>query len=315
METDFPIMVVDDDIVSRSLIERYLQKAGFESTSAGNGKEALALMDRHFFPIVLTDWMMPEMDGPELCRRIRERETQGYVFIILITARGSKTDIVSGLEAGADDYLTKPIHSAELLARINTGIRILNLEQSLVNANEEIRLLSITDPLTGCFNRAYLNERYPQEFSRAQRYGHFLSVIIGDIDHFKKVNDTYGHQAGDMVLERVGGCLMAQIREKVDWVVRYGGEEFLIILPETDCAGAQTLSERLRAALSGLEIVYENETLHITVSFGAASVNPGACSVSEEMLINRADEQLYESKNGGRNCVNVVDVAAISDGV
>lgn len=308
MNNGFPILVVDDDVVSRSLIERYLTKAGFEVASAGNGKEALSLLDQQFFPFVLTDWMMPEMDGPELCRRIRDRKTDGYVFIILITARDSKTDIVSGLEAGADDYLTKPIHSAELLARINTGIRILKLEQSLLSANEEIRQLSITDSLTGCFNRAYLNERYPQEFSRARRYNHFLSVIIGDIDHFKKVNDTYGHQAGDMALKMVGNCLMAQIREQIDWVVRYGGEEFLIILPETDCSGAQVLSERLRSAISKLEIEYEGQRLQITASFGAAAVKVTDSSISMEQLINYADGQLYASKRGGRNCVNVLDV-------
>ena len=308
MNNGFPILVVDDDVVSRSLIERYLTKAGFEVSSAGNGKEALSLLEQQFFPFVLTDWMMPEMDGPELCRKIRDRKTDGYVFIILITARDAKTDIVSGLEAGADDYLTKPIHSAELLARINTGIRILKLEQSLISANEEIRQLSITDSLTGCFNRAYLNERYPQEFSRAQRYNHSLSVIIGDIDHFKKVNDTYGHQAGDMALKMVGNCLMAQIREQIDWVVRYGGEEFLIILPETDCNGAMVLSERLRLAISNLEIEYEGQKLRITASFGAASIKVTDSAVSMEQLINYADEQLYASKRGGRNCVNVLDI-------
>jgi two-component system, cell cycle response regulator len=147
----------------------------------------------------------------------REKD-RGYVFIILITARDSKTDIVSGLQAGADDYLTKPIHPAELVARINTGIRILSLEQSLKKANEEIRLLSITDPLTGCFNRGHLNERLPQEVSRAQRYGRPLSIILADIDHFKQVNDRYGHQVGDEVLKFFAECLKSQIRKKIDWV-------------------------------------------------------------------------------------------------
>ncbi len=310
MDTGFPIMVVDDDVVSRSLVERYLKKAGFEVASAGNGKEAISLLDQRFFPIVLTDWMMPEMDGPELCRKIRGRKMDGYVFIILITARDSKNDIVSGLESGADDYLTKPIHSAELLARINTGIRILKLEQSLLIANEEIRLLSITDPLTGCFNRTYLNERYPQEFSRAQRYSHSLSVIIGDIDHFKKINDTYGHQAGDMVLKKVGSCLMEQVRERIDWVVRYGGEEFLIILPETDCAGTRALSERLRNAISNLEIDYESQKIQVTVSFGGACSKMDNTSISMEQLINQADEQLYKSKREGRNRVSVREIDA-----
>jgi diguanylate cyclase (GGDEF)-like protein len=308
MDADFPIMVVDDDVVSRALIERYLKKAGFEVTSAGNGKEAISLLDQQFYPIVLTDWMMPEMDGPELCRNIRDRKMDGYVFIILITARDSKTDIVSGLESGADDYLTKPIHSAELLARINTGIRILKLEQSLLNANKEIRLLSITDPLTGCFNRTYLNERYPQEFSRAQRYKHSLSAVISDIDHFKRINDTYGHQAGDLVLKLVGNCLTMQVREKIDWVVRYGGEEFLIILPETDSFGTRTLSERLRNAISNLEIEYEGQKIQVTASFGGASAKMDNPAISMEQLINQADDQLYQSKREGRNRVNVLEL-------
>lgn len=310
MDNAFPILVVDDDVVSRSLVERYLKKANFEVTSAGNGREALSLLDREFFPIVLTDWMMPEMDGPELCSMIRNRKTEGYVFIILITARDSKNDIVSGLEAGADDYLTKPIHSAELLARINTGIRILKLEQSLITANEEIRLLSIKDTLTGCFNRAYLNERFPQEFSRARRYNHSISVIIGDIDHFKAINDTYGHQTGDVVLKRFGGCLIEQVRDQIDWVVRYGGEEFLVILPETNCAGASALSERLRSAVSNLEFEHQGRKLQVTASFGAASAKISELDITMDQLIKRADEQLYRSKNDGRNCVNVVDINA-----
>ena len=313
MDTGFPIMVVDDDVVSRALIERYLKKAGFEVTSAGNGKEAISLLDQQFYPIVLTDWMMPEMDGPELCRNIRDRKMDGYVFIILITARDSKTDIVSGLESGADDYLTKPIHSAELLARINTGIRILKLEQSLLNANKEIRLLSITDPLTGCFNRTYLNERYPQEFSRAQRYNHSLSVVISDIDHFKRINDTYGHQAGDLVLKLVGNCLTMQVREKIDWVVRYGGEEFLIILPETDSFGTRTLSERLRNAISNLEIEYEGQKIQVTASFGGACAKMDNPAISMEQLINQADEQLYQSKREGRNRVNVLELVELDE--
>ncbi|MBR9980111.1 MAG: response regulator, partial [Desulfatitalea sp.] len=202
MPTNFPILVVDDDPVTRALVTRYLDKAGFDVCVAANGKEALEMLDHQFYPIVLTDWMMPEIDGPKLCQLIREKKTDGYVYILLITSRDSKTDIVSGLQAGADDYLTKPIHSAELIARINTGTRILRLEQSLKSANEEIRLLSITDPLTGCFNRTYLNERLPQEIERARRYKHPLSVVIADIDHFKQVNDCHGHQVGDTVLKK-----------------------------------------------------------------------------------------------------------------
>ncbi len=311
---DFPILVVDDDIVSRTVLEKHLVKAGFSVATAGNGVEALDLFDRQFYPIVLTDWMMPEMDGPHLCRLIREKKTDGYVFILLITARDSKTDIVSGLESGADDYLTKPIHPAEMIARINTGIRILRLEKSLVKANEEIRLLSITDPLTGCFNRGYLNERFPQELGRAKRYSHPLSVILADIDHFKKVNDTYGHQAGDEVLKHFSDCINQQVRKKVDWVVRYGGEEFLIILPETRQSGAYSMAERLRASIEEKAITFGDEIIQITASFGGASIcfaDKRFENITMEQLIHLADENLYQSKENGRNQVKVVDFAEV----
>jgi two-component system, cell cycle response regulator len=311
MKSNFPILVVDDDIVSRTVVEKHLKKAHFEVATAANGREALKLFDQRFYPIVLTDWMMPEIDGPQLCRLIREKKTDGYVFILLITARDSKTDIVSGLESGADDYLTKPIHPAELVARINTGIRILRLEQSLMKANAEIRLLSITDPLTGCFNRGYLNERFPQEMSRSKRYCHPLSVVMADIDHFKMVNDTHGHQAGDQVLKMFAQTVREQIRKKIDWVVRYGGEEFLIVLPETGCEGAHIMAERLRCAVSEQVIEVNQAAISITASFGGACAHfyqQGANPIDRDTVINQADEQLYRSKHEGRNRVNIVEI-------
>lgn len=310
MDKDFPILVVDDDIVSRSVVEKHLTKAGFCVATASDGHQALEQFDRQFFPIVLTDWMMPGIDGPHLCRLIREKKTNGYVFIVLITARDSKTDIVSGLESGADDYLTKPIHPAELVARIKTGIRILKLEQSLILANEEIRLLSITDPLTGCFNRGYLNERFPQELRRTIRYSHPLSVVLADIDFFKKVNDTHGHQAGDEVLKVFARCINQQIRKKIDWVVRYGGEEFMVILPETRKSGAYSMAERLRQAVAEEVITVGDATIAITASFGGACAtfeNKKTSNITMDELINLADEKLYQSKESGRNCVNIAD--------
>ena len=208
-------------------------KADFEVKCAANGREALTCLEQSDFRIVLTDWMMPEIDGPKLCRMIREKNSEHYIFIILITSRDAKSDIVSGLESGADDYLTKPIHPAELIARIKTCVRILQLEQSLKKANQEIRLLSITDPLTGTYNRGYLPERFEQELQRARRYRHQFSILLVDIDHFKLVNDNFGHQSGDVVLKTFAKCMMDRLRCEVDWMVRYGGEEFLVVLPET----------------------------------------------------------------------------------
>jgi diguanylate cyclase (GGDEF)-like protein len=310
MEKEFRIMVVDDDIVSRRVVQKHLEKAGFSVVTADNGQNALKLFDQNYFPIVLTDWMMPGIDGPQLCRLIREKKTDGYVFIILITARDSKTDIVSGLESGADDYLTKPLHPAEMVARVNTGIRILKLEQSLKKANEEIRLLSITDPLTGCFNRGYLNDRLSHEIKRSLRYNHPLSVVLADIDHFKRVNDTYGHQVGDEVLKVFANCIMQEIRKKIDWVVRYGGEEFLIVLPETNHPGTFSVAERLRERVAAKRIAVTGGDLRITASFGgacAALQNKNTDEMTMERLINLADEQLYRSKNAGRNRTQVAD--------
>jgi diguanylate cyclase (GGDEF)-like protein len=310
MENEFTILVVDDDIVSRRVVQKHLEKAGFGVVTADNGQNALKLFDQNYFPIVLTDWMMPGIDGPQLCRLIREKKTDGYVFIILITARDSKTDIVSGLESGADDYLTKPIHPAEMVARVNTGIRILKLEQSLKKANEEIRLLSITDPLTGCFNRGYLNDRLSYEIKRSQRYNHPLSVVLAYIYHFKKDNDSYGHQVGDEVLKVFANCILKEIRKKIDWVVRYGGEEFLIVLPETNHPGTFSVAERLRQSVAEKRIAVTGGDLRITASFGgacAAFQNKITDEMTMERLINLADEQLYRSKNAGRNRTNVAD--------
>lgn len=313
MLNDFPILVVDDDLVTRTVIQKYLNKAGFDVTLAGNGAQALSVLDDRFFPIVLTDWVMPELTGLQLCETIRKKKTDSYVFIILVTSRDAKTDIVSGLEAGADDYLTKPIHPAELVARINTGIRILRLEKSLKQANDEIRLLSITDALTGCYNRVYLGERFPQEINRAARYNHPLSVVLADMDNFKKINDTYGHQIGDTVLKTFSTCLLEQIRGQVDWAVRYGGEKFLIVLPETNCEGAIVFAERLRRATENLSIRYAENQIRITASFGGACADFGHrkfSGMSLEILINHADDLLCRSKRDGRNRVSITNMKA-----
>lgn len=305
MEKQFPILIVEDDIVTRKLLVKKLVKEGYAVDMAENGVKAIEKLNQTFFPIVISDWMMPELDGLGLCQAIRKREWNGYVFIILLTAKNAKDDIVSGLEAGADDYLTKPFHHAELIARINSGVRIVNLEQSLRSANEEIRLLSIKDPLTGCFNRSYLNERLPQELTRARRYRRPLSLIICDIDHFKNINDKYGHQAGDEVLKEFAARIMSSIRDQVDWIVRYGGEEFLIILPETDAGGTQILAERLRRKITEKTINAGRQTISVTASFGSTCLQSDSQAelYTQESIIRTADALMYEAKESGRNRV------------
>jgi two-component system cell cycle response regulator len=301
----FPVLVAEDNPVSRKLLEKALHKAGYEVVSVKNGQAALDYLKKRFCPIVLTDWMMPEMDGPDLCRAIRKSEFQGYVFVILLTAKDSKTDIIEGLKAGADDYLTKPFNPAELMARLNTGKRILELERSLRKANEEIRQLSTIDPLTGAYNRGYLNDHLPQELKRTLRYGRTLSLILCDIDHFKRVNDTYGHQAGDMVLKALSRRLLGAVRKGLDWVARYGGEEFLIVLPETDLSGASLVGERIRKAIESIQIDLRGKVIRVTASFGVTSIesiNTKASDLCDD-LIKRADDMLYLAKSEGRNRV------------
>ncbi len=298
-------MIVEDHTVSRKLLEKGLTKRGYQVTSVENGNLALEQINTRFFPIVISDWMMPGMDGPQLCRAIRKGTFPGYVYIILLTAKDSTEDIITGLQAGADDYLTKPFHDAELNARLKTGIRILELEQSLKAANEEIRILSITDPLTGCYNRAYLNERLLQEISRAKRYQHELSIVMCDIDHFKRVNDAHGHLAGDQVLKRFAEGLKQPVRKDLDWVARYGGEEFIMILPETDYASAQTVAERVRSTTEQAQINLSGSPVYITASFGVTGFDAQTPQehLTYQRIIEQADLYLYQAKENGRNRV------------
>ncbi len=301
----YPVLLAEDDPISRRLFEKILVKEGFAVTAVENGRKAMELFRQHFFPIVLTDWQMPEMEGPELCRAIRKENPDRYVFILMLTSKGSKDDIISGLSAGADDYLAKPAHHAELVARIKTGLRILELEKSLKAAVDEIHLLSITDPLTSIYNRGYINERVPQEICRAIRYGRDLSLLLCDIDHFKHVNDTYGHLSGDAVLEAFARCLTSVIRQQVDWAGRYGGEEFLVVLPETDLVGAIILAERLRDNVQAIVTCAADQEIRITASFGVTGFSPLTYTqtVTPEFLLQEADKLLYEAKNEGRNRV------------
>ncbi len=183
--------------------------------------------------MLVTDWEMPEMDGIALCKAVRNMQLDGYVYALLLTARDAKEHIITGLEAGADDYLVKPVHEPELIARLNAGRRILALEHSLRVANQRNRILSITDALTGAYNRRYLMEQLPREVERCRRYAYPLSVLMCDLDHFKQINDQRGHAAGDDVLQQFAARAQKSIRSNSDWIARYGGEEFLIVLPET----------------------------------------------------------------------------------
>jgi len=245
------------------------------------------------------------MDGLELCRAIRESLVEGYVYIFLITARDLKNDIIVGFEAGADDYLTKPFDRSELIARLKTALRVLELEKSLKDAYEKIRLLSITDKLTGCYNRTYMDEYLVKEITRATRYHRPVSLVMADIDHFKQVNDTHGHQAGDLILKNFVLSMREGMRKDVDWIARYGGEEFLMVLPETGFESAMLSAERLRRIVSESVSSYDEKEIRITASFGVVGFNPSAKirTIPCEAIINQADKALYQAKDEGRNRV------------
>jgi len=299
------ILLVEDEPTTRLMMSRQLKRAGYEMEVVSNGIQALEMLKKRFFPLLLTDWDMPEMNGVALCRAVRAMPLEGYVYTILLTAREGKANLIEGLAAGADDYLTKPPDDNELRARLNTGQRILKLEQSLRAANRQNHLLSITDALTVTYNRRYLMERLPQEIERARRYGHPLSVVLCDVDHFKKVNDTYGHQAGDQVLESFARLLTGSVRSDIDWVTRYGGEEFLIVLPETSVTDAVAFAEKMRAAIAAHPFEIANGTLSVSSSFGVSGYNSAQIQkdASVDNLIANADRCLYRSKDMGRNRV------------
>jgi two-component system cell cycle response regulator len=303
VEPSATILLAEDDPVTRMLMTRFLKKAGYEVDAVANGSEALDKMTKRYYPMLVTDWEMPEMDGVALCKAVRNMQLDGYVYALLLTARDAKEHIITGLEAGADDYLVKPVHEAELIARLNAGRRILNLEHSLRVANQRNRILSITDALTGSYNRRYLMEQLPRELERCRRYGYPLSVIMSDVDHFKDINDARGHAAGDEVLQQFAARAQKSIRSNSDWVSRYGGEEFLIVLPETSHEGAMAVAEKIRTLIASTPFTTRAGDSMVTASFGVASTGPTGPDIALKVdaLIRIADECLYRSKQGGRN--------------
>jgi two-component system cell cycle response regulator len=303
VESPPAILLAEDDPVTRMLMTRFLKKAGYEVDAVSNGSEALDKMTARYYPMLVTDWEMPEMDGASLCKAVRNLQLDGYVYALLLTARDSKDNIIAGLEAGADDYLIKPVHEAELIARLNAGRRILNLEHSLRVANQRNRILSITDALTGAYNRRYLMEQLPRELERCRRYGYPLSVLMCDIDLFKTINDARGHAAGDEVLQQFAARAQKSIRSNSDWVARYGGEEFLIVLPETGQAGAVTVAEKIRTVTAATPFATRTGDAAVTASFGVASTGAQGPDIGlrVDALIRCADECLYRSKQSGRD--------------
>jgi diguanylate cyclase (GGDEF)-like protein len=297
------VLLAEDDPVARMLTTRLLKKAGYDVIAVADGDAALATLRETFCQILLTDWEMPGLDGPSLVQAVRAGQWPGYVYAILLTGRDAREHVIAGLEAGADDYLKKPVDEAELVARMKTGRRVAELEARLRAAEREARRLALTDALTGAYNRRHLLEELPIEIERTLRHENPLGLLICDIDHFKRINDTYGHQAGDEVLRAFATMLMGSLRE-IDWVARFGGEEFVVVLPATDQAGALQVAEKLRARTEQLAVRAGDSTVRLTASFGVATMSARwPAQPQPEALIELADLCLYRSKQGGRNRV------------
>jgi two-component system cell cycle response regulator len=294
------ILVVDDSLVIRKIVRSYLVKIGYEVVEADDGQTALDYLQKEPIQIVITDWVMKQISGLELTRYIRNADFPYYIYIIMVSAQTNKDDVVRGLEAGADDYLIKPFDENELLARVAIGNRILKLESELRVALAEQQRLASNDELTGLLNRRYFMELAEREWAYAQRYVIPLSVVMLDIDHFKRINDAHGHTIGDQVLREVALCCQTNLR-KVDIIGRYGGEEFIVFLPNTSITDACVMANRLCKNTANASIETSIGALSITVSLGVVTLTNDCPDL--RTLIDRADQALYEAKRTGRNRV------------
>jgi two-component system cell cycle response regulator len=297
------VLVVDDDEIVRAQLTKMLKAAKYDVQVAACGEEALQILHTSQCQIVLTDWQMPGMDGLALCRKVRLEHVEGYVYVMMLTVRQAKQDMLLGMAAGADDYIVKGSSSEEILARMEVARRITHLEYSLRLSNRVNRRLSVTDALTTAHNRRYLMKYLPRELARAQRYNRPLSILSCDIDGFKQVNDRLGHAAGDQVLQefvlRATGC----IRETSDWLARAGGDEFIIVMPETDTKGANCVARKLRKILIDPSLTVRGETLNVTVSIGVTSLETCTelTNATAVELLGSADRGLYRSKRSGKD--------------
>jgi two-component system, cell cycle response regulator len=298
------ILIADDSIVSRHLLDATLRKWGYEVVIACDGIEAWNVLQSPDAPcLAILDWVMPGLTGPEVCRRVRERsgDSDSYTYILLLTSKSLKEDLIEGMESGADDYVTKPFDQHELKVRLRAGTRIVDLQRELLVAHEELREQATKDFLTRIWNRSSILDILQRELTRGSREKRPVGVVLADLDHFKSVNDTFGHFAGDAVLREFARRMQGSIRS-YDAIGRYGGEEFLIVLPGCDQSCTYGQAERMRNALDAEPMVINDERRLITCSFGATTWIPGM-EADAEALIRMADDALYGAKHQGRNRV------------
>jgi two-component system, cell cycle response regulator len=296
------VLIAEDDPIFRRILESWFKRWDYSVTAVENGVDAWEALQKEDAPqLTVLDWMMPGMDGIEVCRKIRGRSQDVYRYVLLLTAKDDKQDVVAGLEAGADDYLTKPFDVDELRARVRAGKRILDLQAALIHAKDDLQFAAAHDPLTRLWNRGAIIDLLKREVSRRQRTRDPLGVVMADIDHFKKINDTHGHLVGDAVLQEVTKRLAEDVRP-YDAVGRYGGEEFLIVFPGCNAKNLIVGAERLRRCIADQPIETSVGRISVTVSLGLASVEQDEKeTLDSETFLRNADEALYAAKARGRN--------------
>jgi two-component system cell cycle response regulator len=297
------ILVADDSPVYRKLMEQTLPRDQYSILFAETGKSAIELFRQHRPALVITDWVMPDVTGVEVCRQIRSIAQDSYTYIIIVTSVSEKENLVESLEAGADDYLTKPFHPKELLARVGVGRRLVDLHQQIDSQNRLLKELALTDALTGLPNRRAVEDWAKGQLSAAVRHGYSFWVAIADLDNFKVVNDTYGHDAGDTVLKEFAGILKKRVRTS-DICGRTGGEEFVMIFTHAEECNVGIIVARILRQLREHEFSFGSKPVQVTASFGIAGFQ-GKGVPDFAKLMNQADEALYAAKRGGRNRIEV----------
>lgn len=296
------VLVADDNLISRRVLEAALRQWGYDVVLADDGNEAWKILRSPNAPrLAILDWMMPGLSGPELCRRVRQAGGDRYTYILLVTSRAEKQDVIEGLEAGADDYITKPFDQMELKVRLAGGRRIVELQDQLLEAQATLREQATLDALTKVWNRRSILEILEREVDRAGREHSPLSVAMADLDHFKQVNDTYGHLAGDAVLVEAVERMRSSMRS-YDSLGRYGGEEFLLLFPGCEPAAAERLAERMRAEIERRPLDWHTGPIRFTISFGVTTLRADQ-RLPAEALLRIADAALYQAKQQGRNRV------------
>jgi two-component system cell cycle response regulator len=303
------VLVAEDDAMFRRILQSWLENWGYRVTLAEDGAKAWKILQQELPPqLLILDWMMPAINGLELCRKVRERNQTPYQYILLATAKDAKQDLVRGLESGADDYLTKPFDRSELQARLRACNRILTLQDDQIRAHEQLRFQATHDALTGVWNRSEIIETLRRELERAVRSKTATGLLMLDIDHFKNINDTYGHLTGDAVLKEVTQRIIKAVRS-YDSVGRYGGEEFVIVLPGCSREQIDLGAERVRSAVDNGPILVNESNVSVTVSIGAAVTANG--STTDMEILAAADVALYRAKEIGRNRTVLSDLVFI----